>query len=124
MYFQTPRFVYYIIPISALVATLVVIGSLTKSSELIVMRACGVSLYRSAVPLILFALVLSGTLYELQEHVLAYSNRRADEILYNIRFPGQTFGVLSRQWIIGTGGDIYHYESFDPRQNSFHGLTI
>jgi LPS export ABC transporter permease LptG len=124
MYFQTPRFVYYIIPISALVATLVVIGSLTKSSELIVMRACGVSLYRSAVPLILFALLLSGTLFELQEHVLAYSNRRADEILYGIRFPGQTFGVLDRQWIIGTGGDIYHYESFDPRRNAFRGLTI
>ena len=124
MYYQTPRFVYYIIPISALVATLVVIGSLTKSSELIIMRACGVSLYRSAVPLILFAVALSATLFELQDRVLPDSNRQADEILYGIRFPGQTFGLLDRQWISGRGGDIYHYESFDPRQNSFRGLTV
>ncbi len=34
-----------------LLATLVTIGLLTKSSELIVMRACGVSLYRTALPL-------------------------------------------------------------------------
>ena len=54
-YFQTPQYVYYIIPMSALVATLVTIGLMTKNSELIVMRACGISLYRSALPLLLFA---------------------------------------------------------------------
>ena len=47
-YWQTPQYVYYIIPLAALVATLVTIGLLTKNSELIVMRACGISLYRSA----------------------------------------------------------------------------
>ena len=54
-YFATPQYVYYIIPMAALVATLVTIGVLTKNSELIVMRACGISLYRSALPLLLFA---------------------------------------------------------------------
>ncbi len=47
-YFATPQFVYYIIPLAALLATLVTVGLLTKNSELIVMRACGVSLYRSS----------------------------------------------------------------------------
>src|SRR5580765_4075284 len=41
-YFATPQFVYYIIPMAALVSTLVTIGLLTKNSELIVMRACGI----------------------------------------------------------------------------------
>ncbi len=113
------------IPISALVATLVVVGSLTKNSELIVMRACGVSLYRSAIPLVLFAMMLSGALYGLEEHVLAYSNRRADAILHVMRgFPAQTFGVLDRRWIVGNGGGIYHYEYFDPAHNTFNRLTI
>ena len=76
-YFATPQFVYYIIPMAVLVATLVTIGLLTKNSELIVMRACGISLYRSALPLLLFALLLSGVLFELQEQVLADSNREA-----------------------------------------------
>ena len=56
MWFATPQFVYYVVPISALVGTLVTIGLLTKSSELIVMRACGVSLYRTALPLLVFGL--------------------------------------------------------------------
>src|SRR5262249_52854684 len=64
-YFQTPQYVYYIIPLAALLATLVTVGVLTRNSELIVMRACGISLYRFAVPLLLFAIVCSGALYEL-----------------------------------------------------------
>ena len=54
-FFQTPQFIYYVIPMAALVATLVTVGLMTKNSELVVMRACGISLYRTAAPLLLFA---------------------------------------------------------------------
>jgi LPS export ABC transporter permease LptF/LPS export ABC transporter permease LptG len=124
-YFATPQFVYYIIPMAALVATLVTIGLLTKNSELIVMRACGISLYRSALPLLLFAILFSGTLFELQEQVLADSNREAARLNGIIRgYPMQTFGVLNRQWIIGQSGDIYRYEFFDPHRNQFSQLSM
>jgi len=124
-YFATPQFVYYIIPMAALVATLVTVGLLTKNSELIVMRACGISLYRSAVPLLLFAVVFAGALLALQEQVLAESNREATRLNSIIRgYPVPAFGLLSRQWIIGKSGDIYRYEIFDPRSNHFSKLSI
>ena len=95
-YFQTPQFVYYIVPLAALLATLVTIGVLTKNSELIVMRACGISLYRSAMPLLLFSIALSGVLFELQDRVLADSNREAERLEGMIRgWPPQTFGGSS-----------------------------
>jgi LPS export ABC transporter permease LptF/LPS export ABC transporter permease LptG len=125
LYFATPQFVYYIIPMAALLATLVTIGLLTKNSELIVMRACGISLYRSALPLFLFAIIFSGALFELQEEVLADSNREAARLNGIIRgYPMQTFGVLNRQWIIGKSGDIYRYEFFDPHVNQFSKLSM
>jgi len=124
-YFQTPQYVYYIIPLAALVSSLVTIGLLTKNSELIVMRACGISLYRSALPLLLFALLCSLALFEMQEHVLAHSNQEAKRIEGIIRgWPAQTFGVQNRRWIVGTTSDIYHYEFFDPRINQFDRLTM
>ncbi len=124
-YFATPQFVYYIIPLAALLATLVTIGLLTKNSELIVMRACGISLYRSALPLLLFALLFSGALFGLQEYVLADSNREAARLNGIMRgYPMQTFGVMNRQWIIGKSGDIYKYEYFDPRRNQFSKLSM
>jgi lipopolysaccharide export system permease protein len=124
-YFATPQYIYYIIPMAALIAALIVVGLLTKNSELIVMRACGVSLYRSAMPLVLFAVVLSGVLFELQEHVLGAANRKAEAIRHVMRgFAAQTFGVLDRRWVVGTDGDIYHYEYFDPRRNQLNRLMI
>ena len=49
----------------------VTIGALTKSSELIVMRACGISLYRTAVPLLVAAPGASLVLFALEERLLA-----------------------------------------------------
>src|SRR4029078_7346675 len=124
-YFATPQYVYYIIPMAALVATLVTVGLLTKNSELIVMRACGISLYRSALPLLLFALIFSTVLFELQERVLSESNREAQRLNAIMRgYPMQMVGVLNRQWIIGKSGDIYWYQAFDPRRNHFRQLSI
>jgi LPS export ABC transporter permease LptF/LPS export ABC transporter permease LptG len=124
-YFQTPQYVYYIVPLSVLVATLVTIGLLTKNSELIVMRACGVSLYRSATPLLLFAVLFSGFLFELEERVLPQSNQEASRlnaIIHN--WPVQTFGTLTRRWIVGNSGDIYYYDSFNPATNQFDRLSL
>jgi lipopolysaccharide export system permease protein len=124
-YFATPQYVYYIIPMGALVATLVTVGLLTKNSELIVMRACGISLYRSALPLLLFAVIFSTVLFELQERVLSESNREAQRLNAIMRgYPMQMVGVLNRQWIIGKSGDIYWYQAFDPRRNHFRQLSI
>jgi LPS export ABC transporter permease LptG/LPS export ABC transporter permease LptF len=125
-YFKTPEYVYYIIPLSALIATLVTIGLLTRNSELIVMRACGISLYRSAMPLLVFAVIFSGALFEMQERVLAESNRHAKELEAVIRgWPVPAFvGVLNRRWMVGAQGDIYNYEMFDSRANRFTRLWI
>ncbi|HVC18916.1 MAG TPA: LPS export ABC transporter permease LptF [Vicinamibacterales bacterium] len=124
-YYATPQFVYYVIPITTLVATLVTVGLLTKNSELAVMKACGISLYRVALPLVLFGALASGTLFTLEEHVLAASNRRADTLHGIMKgYPPRTLDVMNRHWVVGRHGAIYHYGLFDPRRDEFDHLTI
>lgn len=123
-YFQTPQYVYWIIPMGVLVSTLVTIGVLTKNGELLVMRACGISLYRSALPLLFFALLASGALFFMQERVLATANREADQLNRTIRrWPAATT-ALNRRWIVGTGGEMYHYDLFDGQANRFVNLLV
>jgi LPS export ABC transporter permease LptF/LPS export ABC transporter permease LptG len=123
--FQTPQYVYYIIPMSALVATLVTVGLMTKNSELVVMRACGISLYRTAAPLLIFGAAASAVLFTLQERVIAYSNREADRVNRVIRsLPPASFGALDRRWVVGENGDIYHYDFFDAKKNEFRVLAV
>ncbi len=122
-YYQTPQFLYYIVPIAALVGTLVTIGVMTKNSELIVMRACGLSLYRAATPLVIFAILAAVGLFGLQELVLARANRQADRLEGTIRgWPSQEPSAVNR-WIASSSGDIYHYDLFDPAAERFVRFT-
>ena len=125
LYYSTPQFIYYVLPIAVLVGTLVTVGLLTKTSELVVMKACGVSLYRLALPLVACGAVGSALLFGLEESILAQANRRAQQINHVMRGGSpRTFDVLNRQWIIGRDGRLYHYAFFDPRRRELNGLSI
>jgi LPS export ABC transporter permease LptF/LPS export ABC transporter permease LptG len=124
LWFETPQFAYYVIPLAVLIGALVTIGALTKNSELTVMRACGISLYRTAAPLLLLALIGSAALFGLEERVLAFSNRRADTINDTIRGRLPKTYSLNRQWIAATTGSVYQYVYFDSSHKKIVGLTI
>jgi LPS export ABC transporter permease LptF/LPS export ABC transporter permease LptG len=123
-YFRTPQFVYYVIPMSVLVSVLVTIGVMTKNGELLVMRACGISLYRTAIPLLLFGAAASGVLYVMQERVLTTANREADRLERQIRGRGPATTALDRRWMVGTRGELYHYDFFDQATNRFANLLV
>lgn len=123
-FFATPQFIYYVLPIAALVATLVTVGLLTKSSELVVMRACGISLYRAAVPLLVFGAIWSGGLFMLEETVLAAANQRARALDNQIRGrTPRTVNLLNRQWLAARDGSLYHFVFFDPQAAQLNGFS-
>jgi LPS export ABC transporter permease LptG/LPS export ABC transporter permease LptF len=124
-YFATPQFVFYIVPLSVLITCMVTIGILTKNSELVVMKACGISLYRVAAPLVVFAAVASGLMFLMQEQVLAYANRRAEALAHQIRGgTARTFDVVNRKWLVARNNDIYNYVFYDPRRKELNGLSV
>ena len=87
---------------------------MTKNSELVVMQACGISLYRAAVPLLLLACSASGALFALQERVLA-REPEADRLNGIIRGWPARRSSASTAWMASETGDIYHYDFFDQR---------
>lgn len=122
---MTPQFVYFVIPIAALLSALVTFGLLARTSELTVMKACGISLYRIAVPIVVVSLGWSVLLFGLEQEMLAAANRRAEVLDNTIRGrPTTTFDPLNRRWLIGTDGAIYHYSYFDPERQTLNGLSI
>lgn len=123
-YYRTPQFVYYVIPMGVLVSTLVTIGTLTKSSELLVMRACGISLYRTTAPLLFFGVIASGALFIIQERVLAHANREADRLERVIRRWPTLTSALARRWMMGRAQEIYHYDVFESEANRFANLWV
>jgi LPS export ABC transporter permease LptG/LPS export ABC transporter permease LptF len=123
--YMTPQFIYYVIPLSALLAVLVTFGLLSRSSELSVMKACGISLYRIAAPLLILSAAWSGVLYALEQRVMAKANERANIIDARIRgIEPRIANPLNRRWVVARDGAIYHYDGFDAAGKSLHNLTI
>jgi LPS export ABC transporter permease LptG/LPS export ABC transporter permease LptF len=123
LFWLTPQFVYYVIPIAALLSALVTYGLLSRTSELTVMKACGISLYRTALSVVLLSLAFSGVLFMLEQRVMAAANRRAEALDAEIkgRQP-RTLNLLNRRWV-RKNNVFYHYFAFDPERKEMIGLT-
>jgi LPS export ABC transporter permease LptG/LPS export ABC transporter permease LptF len=121
----TPQFVYYVIPIAALLSALVTYGLLARSSELTVMKACGISLYRTALSVVILSLGISAVLFGLEQRLMAGANRQAEILDAKIRGrQPRTLNLLNRRWVVGADQAIYHYGLFDPEKNEMFGLTM
>jgi lipopolysaccharide export LptBFGC system permease protein LptF len=63
-------------------------------------------------------------LYVMQERVLVSSNREADKLERTIRHWPEITTALNRRWMVGTSGEMYHYDFFDQRLNRFTNLLV
>ena len=123
--YLTPQYAYYIIPLSILIATLTTVALLTKSSELIVMKACGISLYRTVVPMLASAVVAALVIFAIEQTILGPANRKAEQ--FRLMMRGLSPDLLDfnrRTWVLGNDGDIYHYNFFDPTGQRFTRLSV
>ncbi|MBA2260098.1 MAG: LptF/LptG family permease, partial [Acidobacteria bacterium] len=125
LFYSTPEFVYFIIPIAVLLGVLVTFGMLSRTNELTVMKACGISLYRTALPVIALSLLGSAVIFGLEQNVLAEAKLKADAIDNEIRGrPPRTLSPLNRRWVVAKDGSIYHYGFFEPKQQVLTSLSV
>jgi LPS export ABC transporter permease LptG/LPS export ABC transporter permease LptF len=126
----TPSMIYQITPLAVLIAALVTFGVLNRNSEIVAMKATGISLYRLVIPIVTIAAILAIGLFLFDQYYLPQANRR-QEALHNIikGRPPQTVLHPEQNWIFGQAhpgepGRIFYYQFFDPDRNEFANLSI
>jgi LPS export ABC transporter permease LptG/LPS export ABC transporter permease LptF len=126
----TPSMLYQISPLAVLIAVLVTFGVLNRNSELIAMKATGISLYRLVVPVVSIAAILAVSLFLFDEFYLPQANRKQEALRNVIKgHPPQTFLHPEQKWIFGLPhagepGRIFYYQFFDPDRNEFANLSL
>jgi LPS export ABC transporter permease LptF/LPS export ABC transporter permease LptG len=115
-----------ILPVVVLLTTLITFGLLSRSSEVIAMKAVGVSLYRLALPVLLAGCLLAAFDGMLSSSVLPHSNARVAELKDQIRGIERvrTYRRADQQWVYGRGGYIFNYQYFDPRRQTLQHLHV
>jgi LPS export ABC transporter permease LptG/LPS export ABC transporter permease LptF len=126
----TPSMIYQITPLSVLIAVLVTFGLFNRSSELIAMKATGISIYRLVIPVVMIAAILACGLFAFDQYYLPQANRKQEALRNIIKGkPAQTTLNPDKKWIFGqqhTGEPdrIFYYQFFDPDQNAFAHITL
>ena len=130
-----PSVLYQITPLAVLLTVLVMFGLMQKSNEITAMKATGVSIYRTVIPILIIACTLAGGLFVLDQWYLPYANKRVETLRNMIKGkPAQTYLRPDRKWIFGESKKrsdgtvenrkIYYYEAFDPDRNTFGSVSV
>ncbi len=114
------------IPASVLLAGLFSIGLMARHNEILAMKSVGISLYRIALPLLVFSFLLSVANFFFNEEVLPYTTRERIRIEHGGLGKSENRGGtvlynLSKQ---GSGGYIYHFETFRPVEREAHNCLV
>ena len=124
-FFLTPRLIYELAPFAVLTAVLVSFGILTKHNEVTALKACGVSVYRLAAPILVAGVLLSGALFAFDHYWVPEADRRQDALRAEIKGrPAQTFLRPDRRWISGLHDRMFYYKYFDQAQHVMLGVNV
>jgi LPS export ABC transporter permease LptG/LPS export ABC transporter permease LptF len=125
-----PSILYQTTPLAVLIAVLVTFGVLNRNSEIIAMKACGISLYRLVISIVSIAAILSLCLFLFDQFYLPQANRRQEALRNIIKGkPPQTVLHPEQNWIFGQPhpGEpdrIFYYQFFDPERSEFANLSL
>jgi lipopolysaccharide export system permease protein len=134
-FLQLPEFVSLALPMSMLLATLLLYSRLSADSELIALRSVGVSVYRLVLPAVLVSLVVTGITFMLNEAIVPAAKYQAgltlDRALKQDKPNFKEKNILHQEYrdvkLPGGGTEnalarIFYARQFDGKQ--MKGLTI
>lgn len=123
--FKTPLILTQITPMATLLATLLTLGILSQNSELTAMKACGNSIYRLSIPILVISLGIGLFSLATNEYMVPYATKRYKEIE---RFrPGVSaedrLFKKNNIWYFGKGV-IYKIQHINVKKELLHNITI
>jgi lipopolysaccharide export system permease protein len=123
--FKIPEMLGQTMPFAVLMATLLSLGMLSRSSELTALRSCGLSIPRIVAPILLMGLICSGLLLMNAELVVPRSYQQmehVDKVLINKKNIN-TFFRLNNIWF-RSNNLILQAKIFEPATRSLKGVTV
>ncbi|RNC67913.1 MAG: LPS export ABC transporter permease LptG [Desulfuromonadales bacterium] len=122
---KVPEIITQVLPLAVLMATLLTLGMLSRNSEIIAMRGCGISLGRISAPILVIACGASLLTIVLNEFILPETfqkMRYVDQVLIR-KSSSNTFFRQNNIWHRDDNA-ILMARVFNPASQTFSGITL
>jgi lipopolysaccharide export system permease protein len=123
---RAPQIVARFLPFSALLATLITLATLNQHSEIIAMKAAGVSAHQILAPLVLASIGVAGLSFWFNDHVVVRATATLNAWQAVDYGPiNRDSGIKSNVWV-RDGDDLIHAESVIGQgdRTTLRGVTI
>jgi LPS export ABC transporter permease LptF/LPS export ABC transporter permease LptG len=119
-----PPILVDVLPFAFLVAALITVAGLVRSSEATAFLASGVSLYRLAAPLLILAATAGVILFLLAERVVPRASAESAALKARLKGVAPPPVATSNGWVRGQGGRFFAVDAYDPRTRGIAGLQM
>ncbi|MCR4401219.1 MAG: LptF/LptG family permease [Firmicutes bacterium] len=122
-----PRVMVLVLPMSTLLGTLLCYSRLSAGSEVVAMRAAGMSLQRVMAPAVALALLVSLVTVALNETVVPAANRTSERIMWEVgrrKNPFVQERTVIKEFDGGALARLIYADSYDAREKVFKRVTV
>jgi len=121
-----PVILVQVIPLAALLGSILSLGQLRRFNEVTAMQGAGISPVRIAGPMLLAALAIAGATYAVAETIVpeAYrAQRRILKVEIKQQIPEEMTGRMNVRYL-GQGGIFYLVEFYDGSTGSLRNVSV
>lgn len=112
------------VPMATLVAVLMAFGSLTSANEITIMKACGISLHRMMMPVLIASGIVCYGLILFNNKVLPEANHRTKVLMTDIQRTKPTFILEPGKFSDDISGYNIFVRKIFPGSNELEGILI
>jgi LPS export ABC transporter permease LptF/LPS export ABC transporter permease LptG len=113
-----------IVPFAFLVAALVTVASLVRSSETTALLAHGISLYRTTAPILVLAVIAGGLLFVFAERIVPTAASEADRLRFLLKGQAPPVSSVGGAWFRGDAGRFYSADAYDPASRIAAAVSV
>ena len=123
--YKIPLIITQILPVSTLIAVIVMFSLMKKNNEITAMKASGISLFEISKPVIFVSILVAAIMFLFSELIVPYTSSRSNEI-WNIEVkkkdPARFYGH-DHIWYKGNDA-LYLIRRFDNKRNVMLDLSL
>jgi lipopolysaccharide export system permease protein len=124
--FFTPKVLFYGTPVAVLLSIILTLGILSRNSELVAMKAAGVSLYSIAIPILSVTFFISLLTFVFNESLIFSANQRLTYIkdVKIKKKPPKAYFQQNKVWMRGKENTIINIDLLHPEGENLYGVTV
>ncbi|MFP6662630.1 MAG: LPS export ABC transporter permease LptF [Deltaproteobacteria bacterium] len=119
-----PAFLEVTVPMALLLGVILAVGRLSSDSEIIAMRASGLSLYQIAAPILVLSLLVWALAFPLSLHARPWGNAALKTGIFDLARTRATAGLKEQVFNDDFAGLIIYTEEIEPPGNRMKRILI